>query len=114
VIYAGTWDAAYAAWGLDNFGDVSGLYGCHDMPPSGQNVPRWCNKRADAAMEAFKQEYDPVKRNRYDYIVSDEIASDVPIIVIDVRDAVSAFNSDLKGWHPNPVNPFDSMMEVDI
>jgi len=114
ILYAGKWDVVFLAWALDNFGDLSTLYGCHDVPPDGQNVTRWCNTRADAAMDAFKQEYDPAKRNRYEYTVTDELAKDVPIVVLDIRDNISAFNSDLKGWHPNPITPFDDMMEVDI
>jgi len=114
IVYAGKWDVILFAWTLDNFGDVSALYGCHDMPPNGQNVTRWCDKRADAAMEAFKQEYDPAKRNPYDYIVTDQVAADVPVVVMDIREQISAFNSDLKNWRPNPFTPFDNMMQVDI
>jgi peptide/nickel transport system substrate-binding protein len=114
TIYAGKWDVTMFAWNLDNFADLSPEYGCQSFPPKGQNVGRWCDKRADDAMKAFKLEYDPAKRNPYDYIATDEIASQVPLIVMQIRDSIEAYNSDLKNWHPNPVDPFDDMMNVDI
>jgi len=114
ILYNSRFDVIFAAWTLDNFGDLSSLYACDQFPPNGQNDPLWCNKRADAAMTAFKQEYVESKRNPYDYIVTDEIASDVPVIVMDIRDALFAYNGDLKNWNPNPIAPFDSMMDVDI
>lgn len=114
VLYAGNWDIMYLAWSLDYFGDLTGLYSCNDIPPKGQNVTRWCDKRAEDAMAAFRLEYDPAKRNPYDYIVTDEIDREVPIIVMDIRDNLVAYNSDLKNFKPNPINPFDNMMKVDI
>ncbi|MFN2459809.1 MAG: peptide ABC transporter substrate-binding protein [Candidatus Velthaea sp.] len=114
VVYSGKFDVIFFAWTLDSFGDLSQLYGCAAMPPHGQNDSRWCNPRADAAMHAFKEEYDEAKRNPYDYAVTDEIARDVPIVVLDVRDDIYAYNTDMHGWHPNPVAPFDDFMNVDI
>jgi peptide/nickel transport system substrate-binding protein len=114
IYYGGKFDAFYYAWALDSFGDVSGLFSCRQMPPAGQNALRWCDRRAEAAMDAFVREYDTAKRNKYDYIVSDRIAQDVPTIVMDIRDNIAAYNSDLKNWKPNLTNPFDDMMKVDI
>ena len=65
-------------------------------------------------MEAFKHEYDEQKRQRYADIVQNEIASDVPVTVLWVNEDVYAYNSDLKGFHPNQVSQFDDFMNVDI
>jgi peptide/nickel transport system substrate-binding protein len=114
ILFGGKFDIAIFAWSLDSQGSLYALYGCAQVPPAGENDPRWCDPRADAAMHAFIEEYDEKKRNPYDYIVTDEIARQVPIVVLDIRDNIYAYNSDLKGWHPNPVAPFDDMMNVDI
>ena len=114
IVYGGKFDVVFFAWTLDSFGSLYPLYGCDMVPPKGQNDARWCDAKANAAMIAFDREYDEAKRNPYDYVVTDRIAEQVPIIVMDIRDSIAAYNSDLKNWHPNPVAPFDDMMNVDI
>ena len=42
------------------------------------------------------------------------LVADVPTIVMQMREDMFAFNSDLKGYHPNSVTPFDDMLNVDI
>ena len=114
IIYAGKFDVVNFAWGLDPIGDFSTLYACSQIPPNGQNDVRWCNKRADDAMEKFKRLYDQKERQPYSNIVQEEIVKDVPTIVTTVREDVWAYNSDLKNLRVNQVSPFDDMMNVDI
>jgi peptide/nickel transport system substrate-binding protein len=114
IIYGGKFDMTLFAWTVDPLGDLYQLYGCGRIPPNGQNDPRWCDARADAAMSAFNVEYDEKKRGAYSALAMNEIVKEVPIIVIDIRPQIYAYNSDLKNWHPNPVAPFDDMMNVDI
>ena len=39
---------------------------------------------------------------------------DVPTIVFDVREDIEAYNSDLKGFKPNSLTPFDNAVDFDI
>jgi peptide/nickel transport system substrate-binding protein len=114
ILYGGKFDAIMFAWSTDSFGDLSTIYGCESFPPNGENAAHWCDHTAQAAMDQFKVEYDPAKRNPYDWIVTDRIVKDVPTIVMDTRENIFAYNSDLKNWHPNATAPFDDMMNVDI
>ncbi len=84
------------------------------MPPNGQNDPRYCNKTVSDAMEKFKGEYDEAKRQKYADIIQSGIAKDVPIIVLDIVEDIFAHNSDLTGFRPNQLSPFDDVMNVDI
>jgi ABC-type transport system substrate-binding protein len=42
------------------------------------------------------------------------LARDVPSIVLDSREDVFAYNSDLKNFRPNQVSVFDDAMDMDI
>ncbi len=114
VIYGTKWDMVFMAWLGEAIGDFSQLYACDAFPPQGQNVPRWCNKKADAAMHALYGHYDQAERNRDVEIVAREFAHDVPVIITRVNEDVYVYNSDLKNFHPNAVSQFDNMMDVDI
>jgi peptide/nickel transport system substrate-binding protein len=114
IIQTGKFDAVFFAWYTDASGSLSGLYSCRLIPPNGQNVLRWCNPTAQAAMDDFDRTYDPARQRRDDDIVQATIASEVPTIVTAVNEDLYAYNSDLKGFHPNQVSAFDDMMNVDI
>jgi len=114
IVYGGKWDMITFGWGGDPIGDMSNLYSCKQIPPNGQNDPRYCNRTVEDAMDKFKLEYDPAKRQVYANIVQAGIARDVPIVVLDIREDIYAYNSDLTGFHPNQLSPFDDFMNVDI
>lgn len=114
ILNSGKYDVAVYQWYLGPIADLSNLYECSQIPPNGQNSPRWCNKEADAAMEAFKATYDEAKEKEYSDKVQEIIFSEVPTIVLNVSETAYAYNSDLKGFKPNAVSPFDDMMNVDI
>ncbi len=114
VVLNGKWDMIIFQWGGDTIGDLSILYGCDAFPPAGQNDPRWCDRRASDAMAKFKLEYDERKRQPYADIVQSEIAREAPIVTLWLNEDVYAYNSDLTGFHPNQVSPFDDFMNVDI
>ena len=46
----------------DPLGDYSGIYGCRAFPPGGPNDVRWCNKTAQAAMDALGGHYEQSER----------------------------------------------------
>jgi peptide/nickel transport system substrate-binding protein len=114
IVYSNKWDVIVFAWGSDPIGDLSAEYGCRSFPPAGQNNLRWCNPRAQAAMDALFGHYEQSARNGDVHVVEKEFVADVPSIVEDSREDLYAYNKDLKNYHPNDVTPFDNMMDVDI
>jgi peptide/nickel transport system substrate-binding protein len=114
IVFRGAFDVAYFNVGVDAFGDFSSLYACDQVPPAGENIPRWCNRRASAAMEDFYQQYTPEGRRRDDAILMAELRRDAPTIITLIPDATFIFNSDLRGFHPGAITSFDNMMSVDI
>jgi peptide/nickel transport system substrate-binding protein len=114
IIYGGKWDIVLFAWGDDPIGDYSFIYACDEIPPNGQNDPRWCNHTANAAMHALYSHYDQAQRNADDAILFAQLAHDLPMIVTSSREDIYVFNKDLKNFHPNAVTPFDDFMNVDI
>ena len=114
IIYSGKFDVVFFAWGSDPNEDISNLYACYRFPPDGQNDPRWCDKSATAAMDRAKTTYDQAKRVPDLTFVQKAVYDQVPTIVIDARKDLYAYNDDLKNWRPNPISPFDDMLNVDI
>lgn len=114
IVYAGKFDVTAFSWGGDPLGDLSSLYECDQIPPNGQNDVRYCNHAVDAAMERFKESYDPKARQREVNFIVPQIVKDVPTIVVDVLTDKYVYNSDLTGFHPNQLAPFDDFLNVDI
>lgn len=114
ISYGGKFDVESFYWGGDPIGDLSGLYGCNFIPPNGQNVTRWCDKRFDDDMAHFKVLYDPKERQPYLDDAVGRVIDQVPTIVTFIEDDISAFGDGLTGFHPNALSPFDDFMHVDI
>ncbi|MBV9402569.1 MAG: hypothetical protein JO018_02455, partial [Candidatus Eremiobacteraeota bacterium] len=114
VIYGGKFDITIYSWGGDPIGELSNLYECNQAPPNGQNVMHYCNPKVDAAMEQFKRSYEESKRQQFVNFEQEQIVKDVPTIVLYVLKDGYAYNTDLTGFHPNQVTPFDDMLNVDI
>lgn len=114
IVYGTKWDIIGFAWLNDAIGDQSAIYSCHSFPPNGQNNLRWCNRRAQAAMDALFAHYQQEQRNGDQLVIQQELVQDVPTIVTSLREDIFAYNSDLKNFHPNAITPFDNVMNVDI
>ncbi|MBV8602905.1 MAG: peptide ABC transporter substrate-binding protein [Candidatus Eremiobacteraeota bacterium] len=114
IIYAGKFDMVGFAWQDDPVGDVTNLYDSSQIPPNGQNDPRYRNAQVDAALAAFRRTYDPAKQKTLAGFVQAQVVKDVPTIVNSFREDIYGFNADLKDFHPNAVTPFDDFMNVDI
>jgi peptide/nickel transport system substrate-binding protein len=114
IVYGDSWDVILIAWTNEAIGDYSQLYGCDAFPPAGQNVPRWCNKKAQAAMDALYTHYEQADRNYDVAALVREFVKDVPVVVTLQREDVYGYNSDLVNFHPNNVSLFDNMMDVDM
>ncbi|GAC1476397.1 MAG: peptide ABC transporter substrate-binding protein [Vulcanimicrobiaceae bacterium] len=114
IVYGGKWDMIIFNWGGDSIGDLSNLYSCAQIPPRGQNDPRYCNRTVSDAMEKFKGIYDERARQKYSNLIQAGIANDAPIVVLDIGEDIYAHNGDLKNFRPNQVSQFDDFMNVDI
>ncbi len=114
ILYGGKFDVAIFAWFLGPDGDMSGIFGCENIAPHGQNMMRWCNKTAQAAMDRFKLTYDLSEQKTLADIVQEQIVADTPTYVLQINEDLFPMNSDIKGFHPNAVSSFDDMMNVDI
>jgi len=114
IIYGGKFDIVNFGWGTDPNEDLSNLYACYRFPPDGQNDPRYCNKEVTAAMDHAKEHYNREDRVGDLKFIQEQVDKDVPTIVLDARKEIYAYNTDLKNWHPNPLAPFDDMLNVDI
>jgi peptide/nickel transport system substrate-binding protein len=114
IIQSGKFDVSFFAWFPSATNDVSNIYACAQIPPAGQNDIRWCNKRADAAMNGFLIAFDHEKQKRELAILQDEMEKDTPTIVSAISEDLFVENTDLTGFHPNNVSFFDDFMNVDI
>lgn len=114
VIFGSNWDIVFFAWAADPMGDYSGEYACDQFPPKGSNNVRWCNPRAQAAMQAVLGDYDQAQRNADVQQVMRAFIDDAPSIVTQMREDLFASNTDLQNYRPNTVTPFDNLMGVDI
>jgi peptide/nickel transport system substrate-binding protein len=114
IINTGKFDVVFYAWYTSASGDLSNMYGCTQFPPNGQNNLHWCNPLAEAAMQDFKVTYDYSRQKRDNDVLQEQLVADAPTVVTAVNEDLYAYNSDLKGFHPNQVSQFDDIMNVDI
>lgn len=114
IAYGNNWDLVMFAFGADPYGDYSSYYACNQFPPNGGNNTRWCNQTANTAMEALLGHYTQAERTSDVRVVMEQLAADVPTMVLQMREDLFAYNTDLKNYHPNSVTIFDNMMDVDI
>ena len=114
ILYNGKFDVIFFAWEADPSGDTSSQYECSQKPPNGQDISRYCSPIADQAFETYKRTFDPILKQRASDVFQTQIAKDVPVVVLDVRENIFAHNLDLKNFHPNSATPFDDMLDVDI
>jgi peptide/nickel transport system substrate-binding protein len=115
IIYADNkWDVVVFQWSNEAIGDYSPIYSCKSFPPNGQNNVRWCNPRAQGAMDALFAHFSQEQRNADVLVVQQQLVKDVPTIVTALREDIYGVNQDLKNFHPNAITPFDNMMDVDI
>ncbi len=114
IIYSGKFDVAFYAWYTSPNGDLTNLFSCDSMPPKGQNVPRYCNRSATAAMQRQLSTYVESEQYAASRSIQESLIRDVPTIVTDAREDLFAYNDDLHGFHPNQVTPFDDLVDADI
>jgi ABC-type transport system substrate-binding protein len=114
ILYSGHFDITNFAWGGTPSGDQESTFACDHQPPNGQNIVHYCNPAVDRLIKTFETNNDEAVQKKSLQEIQAIIARDVPSIVLDSREDVFAYNSDLKNFHPNQVSVFDDIMNVDI
>ena len=114
IVFGGKFDVAIFAWYTTPNGDLTNLFACDRIPPKGYNVPRYCDRDSDRAMRRQISTYDEGAQRAASRVVQLRLARDVPLVVLDAREDVYAFNDDLHGFAPNQVTPFDDLVDADI
>jgi hypothetical protein len=78
------------------------------------NVPRYCNRQVDAAMDAFSRRSSFRERQPYANFLQAQLQRDVPSTVLSIPYDLLAYNSKLRGLRIDSIAPFDDFMKVDI
>jgi peptide/nickel transport system substrate-binding protein len=103
ILEGGHYDAAIFAWVGAADPDLNALYSANNMAPRGQNSLFWNNPKATAALADALSTVDQARRKR-DYVVfQQQLALDVPTIVLCFLKQPYVYNTDLKGFDPSPV-----------
>ncbi|GAC1413121.1 MAG: peptide ABC transporter substrate-binding protein [Candidatus Velthaea sp.] len=115
ILQGGHYDVAAFAWSAAADPDDSAIYSGDNLAPHGQNALFWNNRIATKAMNDALGTVDVAKRKADYAIVQQQLASDVPTIVLYFRKEPLVYNSDLKGFSASPViSPFWNPWEYSI
>jgi peptide/nickel transport system substrate-binding protein len=114
ILYAGKFDITGFSWGGTPTGDQESIFTCDHQPPNGQNIVHYCNPVVDRLVKTFQTNNDEAVQKKSLQEIQAILARDVPSIVLDSREDVFAYNSDLKNFRPNQVSVFDDAMDMDI
>ena len=115
VLEGGHYDAAIFAWVGAADPDVNQLYSGNNLAPRGQNSLFWQNAKATTALADALTTVDQARR-KADYLTfQQELAKDVPTIIISFRKEPYVYNTDLQGFDASPViSPFWNPWEYSI
>ncbi len=114
IIYGGKWDLTMFSWQSLPVADLSNIWECNQIPPNGQNVTHFCNKKLDALLERFKATYSEEDQRTLLEQEVKIIDANAPTIVLSVSVVGYAHSPGLTGFDPGAWTPFDNMMNVDI
>ncbi|HTZ53535.1 MAG TPA: peptide ABC transporter substrate-binding protein [Candidatus Acidoferrum sp.] len=115
ILEGGHYDAATFAWFGAADPDLDPLYSADNLAPRGQNSLFWVNPAATKALGDALATIDQPKR-KADYVIfQQQLALDVPTIIIGFRKLPYVYNTDLQGFDPSPViSPFWNPWEYSI
>jgi ABC-type transport system substrate-binding protein len=115
TLEGGHYDAATFAWNGAADPDLDPLYSADNLAPLGQNSLFWTNQTATKALTGALATVDQARRTA-DYVTfQQQLALDVPTIIIGFRKMVYVYNTDLQGFDPSPViSPFWNAWEYSI
>jgi peptide/nickel transport system substrate-binding protein len=106
------YDIAAYAWSLPPDPDMTNWVACSRISPKGQNYMGYCNPDVDAALQNARLNYDRAVRRR-DYIrMQEDLARDVPFIVLSQRTEHMTYNNDFRNLKPGSVMNFWNPQEI--
>ncbi len=103
TLQGGHYDVALFSWNAAADPDDSAIYSGDNFAPHGQNALFWNNAVATAAMNDALQTLDRARRARDYAIVQQQMALDVPTIILFFWKEPYVYNTDLKNFLPSPV-----------
>ncbi|HET6276549.1 MAG TPA: peptide ABC transporter substrate-binding protein [Candidatus Cybelea sp.] len=103
TLQGGHYDVALFGWVGAADPDDSAIYSGLNFAPHGQNAMFWDNHAATAAMTDALTTIDRARRKCDYVIVQQQLALDVPTIILYFRRFPYVYNTDLKGFDPSPV-----------
>ncbi|MGA8099461.1 MAG: peptide ABC transporter substrate-binding protein [Candidatus Cybelea sp.] len=103
ILEGGHYDVALFSWIGAADPDDSAIYSGANLAPHGQNAMFWTNRAATDAMTDALKTIDQARRKRDYTIVQQQLALDVPTIILFFQLFPFVYNSDLKGFDPSPV-----------
>jgi peptide/nickel transport system substrate-binding protein len=103
TLQGGHYDSAIFSWVASADPDDSAIYSADNMAPHGQNALFWNNATATAAMNDALKTLDRSRRKRDYAIVQQQMAIDVPTIILFFWKEPYVYNTDLNGFTPSPV-----------
>lgn len=103
TLQGGHYDVALFSWSGAADPDDSAIYSGDNFAPRGQNALFWNNPIATAAMNDALKTLDQERRKRDYAIVQQQMAKDVPTIILFFWKEPYLYNTDLKGYQPSPV-----------
>jgi peptide/nickel transport system substrate-binding protein len=106
ILQGGKYDVVLFGWSAAADPDDSAIYSAENFAPRGQNALFWNDARATKAMNDALATVDWERRKKDYYIVQEELAEQLPTIVLSFAHAPIAYNSDLRGFAPSPVISF--------
>lgn len=103
ILQGGHYDVAIFSWIGAADPDDSPIYSGANLAPHGQNAMFWTNRAATDAMTDALKTIDQARRKRDYAVVQQQLALDVPTIILYFQRFPFVYNSDLKGFDPSPV-----------
>jgi peptide/nickel transport system substrate-binding protein len=115
ILEGGHYDAAGFSWSAAADPDDSSIYSGDNLAPGGQNSLFWNNPIATAAQHAALATVDQKERKKQYAIIQQQLALDVPTIILYFNKEPFVYNTDLQGFLPSPViSPFWNPWEYSI
>lgn len=115
ILEGGHYDAAIYSWVAAADPDDSALYSSWNFGARGQNTLFWKNAKVDAAQRDALSTIDQTRRAADYKVIQQQMALDVPTIVLFFARDPYVYNTDLKDFVPSPViSPFWNPWEYSI
>jgi peptide/nickel transport system substrate-binding protein len=115
ILQAGKYDVGFLSWinGVDP--DDSTTVTCAAIPPNGQNITRYCDRRIDAQERIALTSYDQAVRKAAYGQVQEILVDQVPFLTLYFQRRFDVASDDLKGYKPaHAVSTFWNTWEYEI